>query len=127
MTSIPRRAARRDANEPQIVATFEAAGAVVERLSGCGTPDLLVGFLGDAHLVEVKFETAQLRPEQVAWHARWDKAGPKVEIVRTEAHARKLVRMWTQARALELGALARNDDDLNPIAQVQGKVEDQPA
>lgn len=123
MTAIPRRAARRDVNEPAIVATFEAAGAVVERLSGCGTPDLLVAFLGRNWLCEVKFETSPLRPEQVAWHARWAKAGPAVEVVRTEAHARKLIRMWTLAYAESLGALARNDDDRDPVAQVAGQDE----
>lgn len=48
------RAKRRDANEPEIVAALELAGASVTRLDGDGVPDLLVGFQGRSKLLEVK-------------------------------------------------------------------------
>lgn len=47
-----RRAAKRDESEPGIVSALEAMGCTVFRLS---LPvDLLVGYLGVTHLVEVK-------------------------------------------------------------------------
>lgn len=51
-----RRAARIDANQPEVVDTLRKAGWSVEILSfvGGGFPDLLVGTAGWACLVEVK-------------------------------------------------------------------------
>lgn len=46
--------ARRDANEPEIVAALERVGARVRRLSAPGIPDLLVGYRQDIFLLEVK-------------------------------------------------------------------------
>jgi hypothetical protein len=123
MTSIPRRAARRDVNEPQIVDVFERGGAAVERLSARGVPDLLVSFLGSLHLVEVKWENAPLSVDQQQWHEAWKrKGGRPPEIIRTEAHARKALRVWTMEYAKRLGAAAKADDDLDPLPETAGQV-----
>lgn len=100
--SIHRRAAGRDSNEPDIVAALEAAGASVTRLSAEGVPDLLVGYRGASHLLEVKHLSATgktvrrtsqgKRPDaegrtkaQADWWAAW-RGSPPV-IVRTPAEA----------------------------------------
>ena len=51
-----RFAARRDANEPEIVKALQAAGAKVQPLDPGkgGVPDLLVGYHGRTLLLEVK-------------------------------------------------------------------------
>ena len=120
--SLARRAARRDVNEPQIIQQFRDLGCVVEQLSAKGVPDLMVHFLGDVHLVEVKHDNEPLTPDQKRWHDAWAKGGSIPDIVRTEAHARKLVRIWTMVWAEQQGAAARNDDDRDPVPQVQGQV-----
>lgn len=98
-----RRAARRDENEPEIVQALEAVGATVERLTGDGLPDLLVGWRGQMWLLEVKLTlTARgsVQPgrhrnhsggqgdktaAQVAWWAWWK--GPPPVVVRSSADA----------------------------------------
>lgn len=68
-----RRAARTDANQAQIVAALRRMGAYVVDLSavGMGVPDLLVGWRGAWHLIEVKDGRKALsrqrltRPEQL--------------------------------------------------------------
>jgi len=47
-------AKRRDANEATIVIALRAVGASVLHLDGKGVPDLLVGYEGKTHLLEVK-------------------------------------------------------------------------
>lgn len=86
------RVAHRDLHEPEIIRAFREAGAKVTPLSIKKVPDLLVGFLGVNHLVEVKTDNETLNPEQAEWHREW--TGEKPLIARNEAHARKLVRMW---------------------------------
>jgi len=53
---MPRRAARIDANQPEIVAALRAAGATVLHLHmvGGGCPDIAVGFRGSNYLMEIK-------------------------------------------------------------------------
>lgn len=78
---MPRRAARIDANQPEIVAALRRAGASVTPLSsmGKGVPDLLVGYQGVNYLLELKDPNAlrgpaqamQLTPDEVAWHESW--------------------------------------------------------
>lgn len=48
------RAARRDANEPEIVRALQAVGCDVWRVSGPGLPDLLVRRAGRLYAFEVK-------------------------------------------------------------------------
>lgn len=100
--SIHRRAAGRDSNEAEIVAALRAAGATVTALSAAGVPDLLVGYAGATHLLEVKHLSSTgrtvrrtsggcrpdergLTTEQQAWWAAWSGAAPV--IVRTPAEA----------------------------------------
>lgn len=78
-------APKRDKNEPAIVLALEACGAVVQRISHLGVPDLLVGFDGRTLLVEVKNGRAKLNPNQVEWHQAWRGAAPLV--VRDEHEA----------------------------------------
>lgn len=52
--SLHRRAAKRDANEPEIIYALTQAGASVSKLSDAGIPDLLVGFRGETFLIDVK-------------------------------------------------------------------------
>ena len=80
MSGLHRAIARRDKNEREIVTAFRRAGAAVERLSGKGAPDLVVGFRQRTMLVEVKTSTGDLTPAQREWHARWP--GSRVHIVR---------------------------------------------
>lgn len=73
-----RWAAKTDANQAEIVAALRAMGATVQPLHavGKGCPDLLVGFRGVNHLIEVKDFRAsakdrRLRDTQEDWHAGW--------------------------------------------------------
>lgn len=51
-----RRAAKVDANQPEIVAALRKAGCSVSSLAmvGMGVPDVLVGYQGRNHLLEIK-------------------------------------------------------------------------
>jgi Holliday junction resolvase len=73
-----RRAAKVDANQPEIVAALRKVGADVQSLAavGEGVPDLLVGFRGETFLIEVKDgskapSARQLTDDQIEWHAAW--------------------------------------------------------
>jgi hypothetical protein len=72
------RAAKVDQNQPLIVATLREVGATVQHLHavGKGCPDLLVGYRGQNHLIEVKDGSKPksarlLTPDQVEWHSGW--------------------------------------------------------
>lgn len=67
-----RTAAKRDNNEPEIVAALEAVGCVVHRLSQAGIPDLLVGRNGVNYLLEVKEKRGQLTDEQEEFFEAWN-------------------------------------------------------
>lgn len=62
--SIHRRAAKRDANEGEIVDALEQVGANVYRLSAENVPDLLVIRDGLSFLIEVKVPGEKLTPGQ---------------------------------------------------------------
>lgn len=70
----PRRAARRDGNEPAIVSALEAAACDVVKIS---TPcDLIVGRAGRTYLLEVKNPDVppsqrKLKPEQLLFLNNW--------------------------------------------------------
>lgn len=104
---IPRRGAR-DSNEGPIVAALRVAGATVSQLSGDGIPDLLVGFIKQTFLFEVKLPlgpkggshaggksrpgeggNGTLTRAQIDWWAAW-RGGPP-EIVRTPEEALALI------------------------------------
>lgn len=72
------RAARIDANQPEIVKALRAAGCTVEHLHqvGRGCPDLLCAVGNQVFLIEVKDgakppSAQKLTPDQVIWHAEW--------------------------------------------------------
>ena len=83
---------RRDSAEPGVKDAFEAGGADVAQLSGKDIPDLLVGYLGVNHAVEVKTNNAKLREGQRRWHQEW--SGERPVVARTPAQARKWLRKW---------------------------------
>ena len=106
--SVHRRAARRDSNEIEIVRALEAAGASVTYLSTPGVPDLLVGYQGRTHLLEVKQTlgpaggkrgggstrpgqggNGTLSADQLEWWAAWKGSLPVV--VRTADEALRAI------------------------------------
>jgi len=90
-----RRAAKIDANQPEIVAAFRSVGASVELLHavGKGCPDLAVGFRGRNWFVEVKDgslppSARKLTPAQEDWHANWN---GEVHVVKSVDEAMSLI------------------------------------
>jgi hypothetical protein len=72
------RAAKIDANQPEIVKALRTVGASVCHLHavGRGCPDLAVGFHGINYFLEIKdgekVPSAQaLTPDQITWHQEW--------------------------------------------------------
>ena len=73
-----RRSARVDANQAAIVAVLRKMGASVQSLAaiGGGCVDLLVGYRGVNHVVEIKDgdkppSKRRLTDDQVDWHRNW--------------------------------------------------------
>lgn len=73
-----RRAAKIDANQPEIVAALRSIGATVAVTStvGQGFPDICVGYRGRSILMEVKDGSKppserKLTPDQELFHAAW--------------------------------------------------------
>lgn len=84
--AIYRKAAKRDANEPDIITALTACGATVEQLSGKDMPDLLVGWHGLTLLAEVKVpKTGKLTEGQASWHRNW--AGAPVVVLTSAKEA----------------------------------------
>lgn len=96
--SPPRYAARRDANDAEIVAALEGVGCLVQSISAEGVPDLLVfsPHTGKVHLIEVKDGTQpaskrKLKPAQVVFHEKWKDTGC-VHVVLNVFDALKIVK-----------------------------------
>lgn len=92
------RAAKIDANQPEIVKVLRAMGVSVQPLHtvGGGVPDLLCALLGFNFLIEVKdgskVPSAQkLTLDQVVWHAHWK---APVYIVNSIASAIEVVKIY---------------------------------
>jgi hypothetical protein len=83
-----KRAARKDANQAQLVGDLRSLGCSVYVLNGEGLPDLLVGTRGRNFLFEVKTETGTLTPAQEAFIRTWAGA---VHIVRHLGDAREVI------------------------------------
>ncbi len=73
-----RRAARIDANQPEIVQALRDVGASVSVTSmvGKGFPDIVVGYRGQNYLIEIKDGSKppsqrKLTPDEQEWHALW--------------------------------------------------------
>lgn len=80
---------RRDDNEPAIVRALERVGATVELMSLVGGPDMMVGFRGVTHLLEVKTAKGRLEETQVKWQEWW--RGSRVHVVRDELEALRAI------------------------------------
>lgn len=63
-----RRAARRDANEPDVIKALRQVGATVVQQDWC---DLVVGYRGQNYLLEVKTESGDLKPSQERLLSEW--------------------------------------------------------
>lgn len=86
MSTWARRARKKDGNHSALVRALRQVGATVEELHavGGGVPDLLVGYRGANHLLEVKnpdtrygqgrksgARTAATHEAQADWHQNW--------------------------------------------------------
>ena len=79
------RRAAVDANQPAIVRALRCMGFTVQHLHGVGKgcPDLLCGWRGETHLIEVKDgdkapSARRLTDDQEEWHAAWRGAKPVI-------------------------------------------------
>src|SRR5512139_2927673 len=92
-----RRAAKIDANQPEIVDGLEAIGCSVQSLAavGSGCPDLLVGFRGANVLLELKVPGEKLNAAQKPWHAQWK---GRAYVVWTLQQAIEVVTHYTRGR-----------------------------
>ena len=91
------RFAKIDANQNEIVKELRRVGAFVQSLAniGKGCPDLLVGYMGKWHLLEVKDSkktpsARELTPDEVEWILKAAKSGP-VHVVETVAQAMRVI------------------------------------
>ncbi len=84
------RAAKIDANQPEIVEALRSVGCTVQSLAtiGKGCPDLLVAKDGKTWTIEVKGPKGTLTPDQVEWIKNWNGV---VHIVRSVDDALQLV------------------------------------
>jgi hypothetical protein len=98
--SIHRQAAKRDANEGEIIKSLREVGATVQQLSVKGCADLLVGFRGANWLMEVKVGKAKLTDPEYEWHESWR---GQVDIVRSADEALRIIGVldWQQEKVLE--------------------------
>ena len=93
-----RRFGKVDQNQREVIDMFRASGAVVHSLAslGGGVPDLLVGYRGLTHLIEVKnphrTDKDAAAPRQAAWRARW--RGTPVLVVRTLEDVQAALSLW---------------------------------
>lgn len=106
-----RRAAKIDANQPEIVKALRQIGCTVQPLHtvGDGCPDLLVGAFGVTLLMEVKDgdkvpSARRLTEDQIVWHGRWT-GGPLAVVTDIES-AIRAVNACLKARELEKEQIA---------------------
>jgi len=84
---LARHGKKRDNNEREIIATWEAMGAYVESISGKGSPDTLVHHNGRLYRAEVKGAKRGLTKAQVDGFTRAHAAGCSTFIVRSPRDA----------------------------------------
>lgn len=89
-----RRAAKRDANEPEIVAALRAAGYWVAQISHKGFPDLVVGRKGRSFvcLMEVKDGNGDLTDDQLQFFQMTE--GSARFVVRSPESALRIASTW---------------------------------
>lgn len=90
-----RRAARTDANQPDIVKELRRAGAsvAITASAGSGFPDLVVGYRGVNYLMEIKDPNQdtthqKLTPDQEIFHGCWT---GQISVVKTADQALKII------------------------------------
>jgi hypothetical protein len=88
---LARHGKKRDANEKEIIAAWEAMGAYVEGISGKGSPDTLVHHKGVLYRCEVKGAKRGLTKAQVESFARAHAAGVPTFIIRSKEDAADLL------------------------------------
>lgn len=72
MMAIPKYAARRDKNEPQIIHQLSMIpGLTIVQLSQKNIPDLLIGYQGVNYLVEIKTPKGKTKAGQENFLATW--------------------------------------------------------
>lgn len=89
-----RRAAKVDANQPDIVRELRRyPGLMVEHLHtlGRGRPDIMVGFRGRNYLFEIKTDGGELTDQEDVWIASWT---GHVEIARSAADVLEAIGMF---------------------------------
>lgn len=101
-----RYAAKRDANEAEIVRALELSGWTVIPVSDTGVMDLLCIRRGVVRLLEVKSAKGKRTPAQEKTFARIHAAGGTVHVVRTPAEALHAVALGVES---ELGPVAKMD------------------
>lgn len=94
--SLHRRNPKRDQAERQIIADLLRCGCTVQQLSGKDIPDLLVGYQGENHLLEVKSDqkthhqkNGGVKKGQIDWAAEWK--GKKPRLARTTEEALRAI------------------------------------
>ena len=94
-----RRKGRLDENHAAIVDLLRGFGCSVISTAGVGDgfPDVLVGFQGVTHLIEIKDgdkspSRRRLTDDEREWHATW--RGEAVYILESARDAEQLVRQW---------------------------------
>lgn len=90
---MPRRAAKIDKNQPEIIEEFESHGCAVHSLAGVGDgfPDLIVWDGAVHHLVEVKSKTGKLTAKQELFHDKWP---GRIYIIRDKPEVKMQVEIW---------------------------------
>jgi hypothetical protein len=90
VSGLYRRNAKRDANEPAIIAALKRVGAKVYPVSGEGLPDTTVLFRGVVYLIEIKTDKGKLTPAQVKFFE--ENADTKtIGVVRSDIEALKFI------------------------------------
>jgi hypothetical protein len=99
-----RRRGRVDENHTAIVDLLRGLDCLVISTAGVGDgfPDLVVGFQGVTHLIEIKdgdksASRRRLTDDEKEWHATW--RGEAVYIVESARDAEQLVRQWDRDAA----------------------------
>jgi len=94
-----RRRGRVDENHAAIVDLLREFGCSVISTAGVGDgfPDLVVGFQGVTHLIEIKDgdkspSRRRLTDDEREWHATW--RGEAVYVLESARDAEQLVRQW---------------------------------
>jgi hypothetical protein len=92
-----RMAARRDANEEQVMSSLRACGAFVKQINDGGTFDLLVWYRGHTLLLEVKDgrkppSARELSPAEQKFHDAWP--GTNLHIVLGAEDALELLKRY---------------------------------